>query len=307
MVIFFSILNLFQWSKIYLFMECEIILIGNELLIGKIRDTNGQWMIEQLLPLGIKISRITTIPDDIEIIKTTIQDSIRRNPEYIFTSGGLGPTYDDMTLEGVSLGLNPPCTLEENDAAFEMIQSIFKKRYPKRFEKISNIEQYLIKNYPNVKKMAKIPKGSKPLINHEGSAPGIYINEKYTNGRSKIICMPGVPDELKAIFLDNIVPELKEKYSLANGEFHECSFVFHNLSESKLGQKIFEIKDNYPEIWIKTHPHKRMINNQLNYAVELHLTSFSNKEQISQDMDDLCHILHNFVEKMGGRFIIKKT
>ena len=50
-------------------MECEIILIGNELLIGKIRDLNGQWIIEQLLPLGIKISRITTISDDIEIIK----------------------------------------------------------------------------------------------------------------------------------------------------------------------------------------------------------------------------------------------
>ena len=288
-------------------MECEIILIGNELLIGKIRDTNGQWMIEQLLHLGIKISRITTIPDDIEIIKTTIQDSIRRKPEYIFTSGGLGPTYDDMTLEGVSLGLNPACSLEENDEAFKMTQYIFKKRYPKKFKEITNIEQYLIKNYPNLKKMAKIPKGSKPLINREGSAPGIYINGKLTNGRSKIICMPGVPAELKAIFSDHIIPELREKNFAGKGEFHECSFIFHNLPESKLGEKIYEIKDKYPEIWIKTHPHKRTINNYLKYAVELHLTSFSNKNNISQEMNDLCNILHDSVKEMGGSFVIEEN
>jgi len=154
------VINFNKHTTFIYIMDCEIILIGNELLIGKIRDTNGQWMIEQLLLLGIKISRITTIPDDIEIIKTTIQDSIRRKPEYIFTSGGLGPTYDDMTIEGVSLGLNPPCPLEFNDEAFKMIQIIFKQRYPKRFEKIKNIEQYLVKNYPNVKRAARIAKNN---------------------------------------------------------------------------------------------------------------------------------------------------
>ncbi|QEE18066.1 competence/damage-inducible protein A [Promethearchaeum syntrophicum] len=287
-------------------MDCEIILIGNELLIGKIRDTNGQWMIEQLLHLGIKISRITTIPDDLEIIKTTIQDSIRRIPEYIFTSGGLGPTYDDMTIEGVSMGLNPPCSLEYNDEAFKMIQFTFKQRYPKRFDKITNIEQYLVKNYPNVKKMANLPKGSKPLINQEGAAPGVYIDNSFTNGRSKIICMPGVPAELQSIFSNNIIPELKELKSAEKGVYHERSFIFHNLSESKLGQKIVEIKNKYPEIWIKTHPHKRMINNHLDYAVELHLTSFSNKENISKNMNNLYQILHDSVEEMGGNFIIEE-
>ncbi len=286
-------------------MECEIILIGNELLIGKVRDTNGQWMIEQLLHLGIKISRITTIPDDIEIIKTTIQESIRRKPEYIFTSGGLGPTYDDLTLEGVSLGLNPPCSLEYSEDAFKMIQYIFKKRYPKKFEDIINIGQYLIENYPNVKKMAKIPKGSKPLLNRDGAAPGVYIEGKFTNGRSKILCMPGVPSELKEIFTDHIIPELKEKNYAGNNKFHECSFIFHNLSESKLGEKIYEIKDKYPEIWIKTHPHKRIIDSQQKYAVELHLTSFSSKENIFQEMNDLCNILHDSVKEMGGSFIIE--
>ena len=287
-------------------MDCEIILIGNELLIGKIRDTNGQWIIEQLLHFGIKISRIITIPDNVEIIKTTIQQSIRRNPEYIFTSGGLGPTYDDMTLEGVCLGLNPKCSLEYSEDAFKMIQYIFKKRYPKKFKEITNIDHYLVKNYPNVKKMAKIPKGSKPLLNREGAAPGVYINSKFTNGRSKIICMPGVPGELKSIFMDHIIPELKEKNYAGNNEFHECSFIFHNLSESKLGEKIYEIKDKYPEIWIKTHPHKRLIDNHLKYAVELHLTSFSNQVNINQEMNNLYNILHDSVEEMGGSFIIEE-
>lgn len=72
-------------------MECEIVLIGNELLIGKIQDTNGYWLIEQLIPLGIQISRITTIPDNINIIKETIQIALKRNPSYIFTSGVWDP------------------------------------------------------------------------------------------------------------------------------------------------------------------------------------------------------------------------
>jgi len=284
-------------------MKCEIILIGNELLIGKIHDTNGLWIIEQLLSLGISVSRVTTIPDDVEIIKSTIQESFKRKPEYLFTSGGLGPTYDDMTLKGVSLALNPPCPLEYDENAFKMIQNIFRLRYPKKFAKITNIGQYLVENYPNVKKMAKIPKGSKPLLNREGAAPGVYIYEKNTNGCTKIVCMPGVPAELKAIFSDNIIPELERRDSKDMGAFHECGFIFHNLSESKLGEKIYILKSDYPEIWIKTHPHKREINKELKYAVELHLTSFSNKKTIYHDMKKLCRILRDRVLNLGGIII----
>lgn len=69
-------------------MECEIILIGNELLIGKVQDTNGKFIINQLIPLGMKISQITIIPDNINRIKESVQNALLRKPLFIFTSGG---------------------------------------------------------------------------------------------------------------------------------------------------------------------------------------------------------------------------
>ena len=66
-------------------MNCEIILIGNELLIGKIEDTNGKWIIDQLLPFGIETTRITTIKDNVSIIASTLKESLLRKPNYIFT------------------------------------------------------------------------------------------------------------------------------------------------------------------------------------------------------------------------------
>jgi len=94
-------------------MTSEIILVGNELLIGKIRDINGFWMIQRLLDFGHDVSRMVFIPDDIPIIAKTILESLSREPMYLFISGGLGPTHDDVTFEGIARALNVSikCTL----------------------------------------------------------------------------------------------------------------------------------------------------------------------------------------------------
>ena len=267
-------------------MHCEIILIGNELLIGKIQDTNGLWIIQQLVPLGIHISRITTIEDNLSIIAQTLHEAIQRKPQYIFTSGGLGPTFDDMTLEGVSRGLCPPRTLIENQTALEMVR----QSYERRFKNIPGRDPNLT---PARRKMAQIPTDAVPLSNREGAAPGVLIEIHETDVTTKLICLPGVPGELKAIFEDHVLPEVKK--AIKQDHFYQCGFIFQDLGESKFTELIYQIKDQYPKIWIKTHPRKRD-----KFEVELHLTSFASEAEIIPQMQELYQKLKTHVLQSKG-------
>ena len=83
----------------------EIISVGNELLIGKIVNTNSYWIAKRVTTLGMKVRRITTVGDDVEEISNAIQEALQRRPRFIITTGGLGPTFDDKTLEGIARGL----------------------------------------------------------------------------------------------------------------------------------------------------------------------------------------------------------
>ena len=83
-------------------MNIEILIIGNEILIGKTQDTNSNWMAKRITKFGHKLRRITTIGDELEEISSALRNILKREPDIIITSGGLGPTFDDMTLEGIS-------------------------------------------------------------------------------------------------------------------------------------------------------------------------------------------------------------
>jgi molybdenum cofactor synthesis domain-containing protein len=269
-------------------MKIEIILIGNELLIGKIQDTNGKWIIDQLVPHGIQISRIITIPDELDAISSTIKTAINRKPDYILTSGGLGPTFDDMTLDGIARGLPNSNQLVENQIALAMVKERYQKIYPdKDFKDLIT---------PARLKMAILPKGSFPLSNRAGSAPGVIIPATETCEKTIIYCLPGVPRELKVIFEDHILPELLEK--MKDKHFNQCGFIFRFIGESKFTELIYEIKDQYPRIWIKTHPKMKE-----KMEVELHLTSFSQDDDIPEKMDELYNRLYEHVIKKGGEVV----
>ncbi|MEX2753398.1 MAG: molybdopterin-binding protein, partial [Candidatus Freyarchaeota archaeon] len=75
----------------------EIIVVGNEVLAGRVQDSNSHYICSQATVLGIEVKRITVIPDDLEIITSTLREAISRKPNFVITTGGLGSTYDDMT------------------------------------------------------------------------------------------------------------------------------------------------------------------------------------------------------------------
>jgi nicotinamide-nucleotide amidase len=268
-------------------------LIGNELLIGKIEDTNGKYIINKLLTLGHQISRVTIIEDDVDIIAETIQDAIERNPVFIFTCGGLGPTYDDMTFEGVAKAFNVDLVLNEKALGY------IKERYQKLVD-IGRLKSFEMNESRT--KMANIPQNAKPLKNSAGAAPGILIEHKTKKGKTKLISMPGFPDEMQAIFEEHVVPLVQELVS----HYYHAGIIYSGVGEGTLAGDIIKLRKEYPEIWIKTHPEK---SGGKDVQGEIHLTAFidSDDEKLNKslktkikDLREKCKVL---VEKYEGKVL----
>ncbi|MFX1484565.1 MAG: molybdopterin-binding protein, partial [Promethearchaeota archaeon] len=160
-----------------------IVAIGNELLDGKVLDTNSNWMEIRLLAIGLEIKRLVSVRDEIEEIGNAV-DFMSEACDVVITSGGLGPTHDDMTLEALAKHLN--LKLEENHEAIDIIKRQYKTLHENGIVKTSDMT-------PSRRKMAQLPEGAKALDNRVGGAPGVMIQA----GATTIFCLPGVPSELK--------------------------------------------------------------------------------------------------------------
>ena len=214
----------------------EILCVGYELLSGTMVNSNAHWISQKIYEIGGFVKRITVIGDDLSEIAQTVTEAIARRPNWLILSGGLGPTYDDKTLEGVATSLDLELTLNE-DAV-----SMLKKRYAFQ-SKNSELNEIRVK-------MARIPFGSKPLRNPVGSAPAVLIQKYWT----KIVCLPGVPKEMKAIFSGSIIPLMKKEV----GEFWiiESNYEVMGVSEAMIAPKISQVAESSPlgVLYVKTHP-----------------------------------------------------
>ncbi|MBY8980442.1 MAG: competence damage-inducible protein A [Candidatus Lokiarchaeota archaeon] len=253
-------------------MEVEILVIGNEILIGKTQDTNSNWLAKRIAKYGHRLKRITAIEDDIEIISTTLQTILERKPDIIITTGGLGPTFDDMTLAGVAKGLNRE--LEINQHAYKSIQRAYEHAYKRGILKLEGMTK-------EREKMSYLPQGSIPLPNIRGTAPGVKLTERNTT----IFILPGVPSEMKVIFQNVVKPILKEK----RGKFFEKGLFFMNIGESQIAPHVTKIENKYPQLWIKTHPRIG-----LSLEVELSITGFNleNGEELAEKaLDEMREVI----------------
>lgn len=219
-------------------MSCtvEILSIGNELLLGNTVNTNASWIAAQVTRLGGQVTRITTVPDDLDEIAQCIKKTVRRKPSLVITTGGIGPTFDDMTLRGVARAFHLRMTL--NRSAVGMIRDHYARRFPQR--RISLTKPRL--------KMAIIPAKAKPIKNSVGTAPAIRLTERETD----IFCLPGVPREAKAIFRETVSNVVS---SMASGSvFIEKWLEVHGVMESTLAPIIDRVMQRRPGVYIKSHP-----------------------------------------------------
>ncbi len=206
-------------------MKAIIITTGNEVLKGRTVNTNFAFIGKLLTYSGYDVIKGIIIKDNLEDIKNAFTYAYN-NADLIVSSGGLGPTYDDMTLKGFSMAFNLKLVL--NIDALNMIK--------KKLNEITEERE----------KMAVLPEGSIPVRNDKGTAPGVYkiINNK------KFIILPGVPKEVESI-MNNILDEIKIKDYF----YYDNSIRAENVMESKIAPLISNMMELYGnEVYIKTHP-----------------------------------------------------
>ncbi|MDH5636465.1 MAG: nicotinamide mononucleotide deamidase-related protein [Candidatus Bathyarchaeota archaeon] len=217
----------------------EIICVGNELLIGKTLNTNAQWLAKRITTLGLSTRRIAIVGDDVDEIFSTIREAMERNPRFVITTGGLGPTFDDKTLEGLAKALE--CKLEINEEALTMVKEKYRKYADEGKTKKAELTP------PRVK-MAKLPEGAKPLFNPVGTAPGVIME----HGGITILALPGVPSEMKAIFDGSVASLLK--HVAGDATFFEMSIEATGVIESEMAPLIERVMHDNPYTYIKSHP-----------------------------------------------------
>ncbi|MEM3557223.1 MAG: molybdopterin-binding protein [Conexivisphaerales archaeon] len=209
-------------------MSVEIINIGNELLIGRTINQNLFWLGARIFDLGGYLKRAIIIRDIKEDIAEAITVVLKEHPDLILTTGGLGPTYDDITMDSIAQALG--FKMELNDESMKFMT----KRRPPENESIRLAYE----------KMSTLPKGSMPLLNYVGSAPGALIKSKLT----KIIIMPGVPAEMQDMFTRYVEP------LFGNSKSKEIVILTEKIYEAELAPLVAKMANKYPQVYIKTHP-----------------------------------------------------
>ncbi len=250
--------------------KIELLTFGNELLIGEIVNTNASWLAKELTKLGAHVSRITTGSDDLHDLETVFKESFAREPKIIITSGGLGPTWDDRTLDGLARAVKND--LVKNEDAFRYIQKKYK--------------EFNIEMSKAAEKMGYFPVNGKPLENSIGTAPGCYF---HYNDKIHVFVLPGVPKEMKAMFEQHIRPFINERFT--ESTFFQNKFEVTNMYESKLASVTSRFTKEYPEIYIKSHP---------NGSILMHITAYGD-EKTGKLLNEVVEKLKKEIEKIGGK------
>lgn len=173
-------------------MKAQIISIGNELLIGDTINTNASWMGQFFSEFGIEVTEVHTISDDLDLIQSTLTQSMKAS-DIVITTGGLGPTHDDITKTAVAELFNTE--LVQDVSVLEYVKDLFKSRNIPFSE--SNSWQ------------AMVPENCEVLFNKAGTAPGMWFHEN----DCYLAVLPGVPYEMKYLMNRRVSTKLREVFT----------------------------------------------------------------------------------------------
>lgn len=271
----------------------EILCVGNELLSGITLNSNAHWLAGQIAQAGGMVRRVTVVRDDLEEISSAIKESLARKPDILITTGGLGATYDDLTLEGTAMALGKKTKLD--DRAVGML----KKSYARR-RSLGHHHNYELNEVRL--KMATIPEGSTPIQNPVGSAPAVMDR----SGSTRIFCLPGVPSEMQAIFSEHVLPAIKESV----GEFviKEINYDVRGVTEAMIAPALVRIVESHPRqaVYLKTHPRGYFRKKTPQIRVQV-MSRGNNEKEVKKRLNSIAKIIEKEVAKLGGRIIIANT
>jgi nicotinamide-nucleotide amidase len=226
--------------------------------------------------LGISVERIIVVSDTVSQISRALCGVLQRHPDVLVITGGLGPTYDDVTADGLASALRLP--KECNRAALEMVESKYRSLG--------------LEMTPARQKMAMMPLGSMPIANDVGTAPGISI----AASRTTIFCLPGVPAEMVHMFDSWVLKDLNEKAGEAS--FQEETIVVKGMPESSLAPLIDEWRSRGRGVYLKSHPSKGEAEPEI--LVHLSLAG-GDRIRMARDIKSARNAFEAIVRRHGGK------
>ena len=200
--------------------NAAILIIGNEILSGRTQDTNTVTLATWLNSIGVKVNEVRVIPDEEKTIVDTL-NILRKENNYVFTTGGIGPTHDDITASSVSKAFN--LKYEIHKEAFKILEAYYK---PGEFNE-------------GRQKMVWMPRNAELILNPTSGAPGFRVNN--------VFCLPGVPSILKSM-----LGGLKNK--IVGGK----PILSHTISlrtvESEIANSLTEVQNQNKDVEIGSYP-----------------------------------------------------
>jgi nicotinamide-nucleotide amidase len=217
-------------------MHAEIISVGTELTTGAMLDTNSQWLSLELAAIGIPVHFHTTVADHVDAMVSVLRTAAERS-DLIVLTGGLGPTLDDLTRQALAAVLGTELVLDVK--SLEFIRSLF-ARHNREMPERNSIQAYF-------------PAGSESISNPRGTAPGIWAAIDRAGSRPPCLfaALPGVPHEMKRMFIKEVVPRLPGGNQVIQRARVNCFGVGESKAEEMLGDLTARGRD--PEIGITVH------------------------------------------------------
>mgnify|MGYP001319472014 CR=1 FL=1 len=234
-----------------------IIVIGDEILSGRTKDTNSNYIASKLTESGIHLKEIRVIQDTKDIIIKTVQE-FHKKYDYVFTTGGIGPTHDDLTSESIA-------------EAFNEKYCFHKKAY-------EILEEYYPKGQFNEgrKKMAKMPENATLILNPLSAAPGFIIKNVYV--------LPGVPNIMEKMF-SNLLTNIKK------GSPKKILTLNTNLYESTIAKELEKIQLKYLECSIGSYPFYNYISKTGGVNIVISSWTIKNLDHIAKEIQKMISLL----------------
>lgn len=228
-------------------MQAAILVIGDEILAGRTQDTNSRYLARRLARLGIPLKEIRVVDDDaVKIQLAAWELSERRNADLVITSGGLGPTHDDRTVKAIAALHGVP--LEHDPGTWQRM-----------VERAARLHEEGKRGDPGpgegAKKVALVPRGAQLLANPAGAAPGLLLERKRSvrEGTTTTLVLPGVPEELRAIWTAHIEERLAKKTQDDGQRAVTRRWECHGR-ESELADSLEAVEREHPEVRVGSYP-----------------------------------------------------
>jgi molybdenum cofactor synthesis domain-containing protein len=235
-----------------------LIIIGDEILSGRTQDTNSNFIANKLIKAGIKLEQIRTIQDNQKTIIDTVK-AFHKSYTYVFTTGGIGPTHDDITSESIAIAFNKEFCFHKE--AFKILEDY----YPKgEFNE-------------GRKKMAKMPASSELILNPLTVCPGFRIEN--------VFVFPGVPEIMKKMFV-NVLKNIEK------GESKKIITINTNLYESLIAEKLSMIQEENPKCSIGSYPYFNHIANIRGVNIVISSWELKNLDNIANEIEEMISLLN---------------